>query len=603
MDEEYPYQIILGINQYAREHDINVSYFSAFGGIVDSSGFDAGEYSIFKLPDLTCFDGVIVSNTISNTIARNALIDRVKAAGIPAVIFECKDHKEFHDVSIDNYSVMKKLVEHLILVHGARLFHYISGPFANQEAVIRYQAFRDALEEHGIPFDEERRMYPGFFRSYDGVRAIEEFAESGLEMPDAFVCANDSMALTAMSRLQDLGYRVPEDVMVTGFDDILGARNSSPALTTVKRPLYVSGQKACEMLLALMNGEEQPQSIDLETEPVFTESCGCHGEDAESIREFRREMYQRMTSTYTDVHMLNRMIAGLAGVENIEECVEVIKTMLRAIECQDFNLCLVKDWETTYSVSPVEDEGIGYPERMTAPLVWKDGEGKSITTYESRQLRPEPYTTGGNISYYLPLHFDRRILGYYIISNTDFPINTIHCHTITMCIGNAIDNLSKLNVLDPLCGIYNRNGLNHNAEYVFQEAVRNGTELTILFIDMDGLKNINDTYGHKEGDAALKGISDSIRGCCRAVDVCSRIGGDEFVVIGRGTGLAEKFEERFNQKLETVNEQLAKPYRLSASVGVITVVPQESDSLPELIQKADEVMYEVKKRKKMKAKT
>ena len=174
MDEEYPYQIIQGINEFAREHAINVSYFASFGGIVENSTFDDGEYSIYKLPNFTKFDGaLLLTNTFSNPVIRNAIIDRVKAVGIPSVIFECKDYEEFYDVSIDNYAVMKKLVEHLIKVHGAKTFNFISGPEANPEAKARYQAFRDALAENGLDFDEDKRLFKGFFRSYDGIRAIE----------------------------------------------------------------------------------------------------------------------------------------------------------------------------------------------------------------------------------------------------------------------------------------------------------------------------------------------------------------------------------------------------------------------------------------------
>ena len=93
MDEEYPYQIIQGINEFAREHAINVSYFASFGGIVENSTFDDGEYSIYKLPNFAKFDGaLLLTNTFSNPVRRNAIIDKVKAVGIPSVIFECKDY-------------------------------------------------------------------------------------------------------------------------------------------------------------------------------------------------------------------------------------------------------------------------------------------------------------------------------------------------------------------------------------------------------------------------------------------------------------------------------------------------------------------------------
>ncbi len=598
MDEEYPYQIMTGINEYAKEHSINISYFAAFGGIVDSEEFDVGEYSIYNLPDFSRFDGaLLLSNTFSNSAIRNAIIDNVKKAGIPTVIFECKDHEEFYDVSINNYSVMKRLVEHLIKVHGARVFNFISGPASNPEAQERYKAFRDALSENQIEFDEENRFFQGYFRSYDGIKAVEAFQKSGMSLPDAFVCANDSMALTAMSRLQNLGYTIPNDVIITGFDDTFNAQNSYPVLTTVKRPLYYSGKKACSILLGLINHETLPRSTSLEADPVFSESCGCHDNDNENIQIFKRNTYRRFERTYANIHMLNRLIAGLAGAENISDCVDSIEQMLRMINCSDFCLCLVKDWENSYNVAPLEEGEKAYPPLMTAPLVWQNGIRRTVKQFPSSRLFPEPMTTGGNISYFLPLHFNQRCLGYYIIINNDFPINSLLCHTMTMSIGNAIDNISKLNVLDPLCKIYNRNGFTKNAGFVLMECVQTKKPVSICFIDMDGLKTINDTFGHKEGDFAIKSVSEAISSSCDSMDVCGRFGGDEFVAIGRGEEFVEKFASRFKEKLEEINGEADKPYEIAASLGHITEIPESIESLFDLIQQADAKMYEKKKEK------
>lgn len=598
MDEEYPFQIIQGINDYAREHSINVSYFAAFGGIVDSEDFDNGEYSIYNLPDYSKFDGaLLLTNTFSNPDVRNKIIDKVKAADLPSVIFECKDYEEFYDVSINNYSVMKKLVNHLINDHGAKVFNFISGPSANPEAKERYRAFRDALKENGLEFDEENRFHQGHFRSYDGVKAIENFEKSGMSMPDAFVCANDSMALTAMSRLQDMGYKIPDDVIITGFDNTFNARFSSPVLTTVKRPLYYSGTKACSLLDEITDGKDIPRSTSLEAIPVLTESCGCNELDEDDIRDFKRSTFQRFERSYAHIHMLNRLIAGLAGSENINECVDSIEQMLRMINCSHFNLCLVKDWEHIYNTIDVENGENTYPPLMTAPLVWDSGVRRTVKQFPSKRLFPEPFTTGGNISYFIPLHFNQRILGYYIFINNDFPIQSILCHTMTMSIGNAIENISKLNVLDPLTKIYNRNGFNKNAEFIFKECANERRPLSICFIDMDGLKKINDTYGHKEGDFAIKSLASAIESACGSVDVCGRFGGDEFVAVGRGFGFIKRFTNKLTKTLEEINEESGKPYKVEASVGYISTTPLNSDTLFDLIEQADRKMYEVKKEK------
>jgi len=357
MDEEYPYQIIKGINEFARNHAINISYFASFGGVVENSSFDDGEYSIYKLAQLASFDGaLLLTNTFSNLDIRNSIIDKVKAANIPTVIFECNDYEEFHDISIDNYAVMKRLVEHLINEHGYKVFNYISGPETNPEAQERYKAFRDALSENSLEFDE-RRLHKGQFRSYDGIKAIDDFMHSGLSLPDAFVCANDSMALTAMNKLQLNGVKVPDDVAVTGFDNTFNARNAFPVLTTVKRPLYASGVKACEVLYSLMQGEKSPRSTIMDAEPVFAESCGCNPDSIDNALEFRKETALKIERTYMGIHILNRLIAALAVAKNIDECSDAICKWLEAVDCGEFALCLVSDWEKTYNTLSYDDGG------------------------------------------------------------------------------------------------------------------------------------------------------------------------------------------------------------------------------------------------------
>ena len=598
MDEEYPYHIIRGINDVVKVNDANISYFAAYGNIIKSDKLDVGELSIYNLPNFSDFDGaILITNTFANPELRDSVIARVKSADIPTVIFECKDHKEFHDISIDNYSVMKELVEHLIHKHGARVLNFVSGPLSNPEAADRFRAFKDALTDNGIEPDERRIYYAGF-KSYDGIKAIDAFVESGLPLPDAFVCANDSMALTLMTKLQRMGYKVPQDVMVTGFDYTFNARNSSPALTTVRRPLYNSGVEACNILLDLMNGKERPLHTLTEAFPVFSESCGCNVEDTEDIIDFKRYTYQRLEQTYTSVHMLNRLIAGLATASSIEDCVENLKQMLSTLDCEKFTLCLVSDWEKDYHTLALEKETF-YSEFMTAPLIWDKGETRTVANFPACNLMPELQETSGNVNYFLPISFDDRCLGYIIMTNTDFPIYSILCHTMTMSISNAVEHVSKLNVLDPLCKIYNRNGFIKNADKIYRECINEGSNVIVSFIDLDGLKLINDNYGHKEGDFALTTTADAISSCCTEDMFCARFGGDEFLAFGKEDRDSRlTFEERLVNKLKEINLSIKKPYLVDASIGTIISPASEDIAILDIIQLADDKMYDIKKAKK-----
>jgi len=197
--------------------------------------------------------------------------------------------------------------------------------------------------------------------------------------------------------------------------------------------------------------------------------------------------------------------------------------------------------------------------------------------------------------------------------NSDFPIKSMLCHTIVMNISNSIENirklyhlnnaieeLDKLYVIDPLCNIYNRNGFIRESDPLFKAAMQNGHKIMIAFIDMDGLKMINDNYGHKEGDFAIQKLASIISECCMENCICARFGGDEFIFFGYDVDEeeGEEIKKRIIQKIADINKIIYKPYEISASMGFYIGTASEDMTLFKMITKADEIMYEQKKRKK-----
>ncbi len=613
LDEEYQYNVIRGINQYAREHMVNISYFAAFGGVVESRKFDLGEFSIFNLTNFSYFDGALLMlNTFSDPEIKARIVERVRASGIPAVAFETKDYPDFYDISIDNFKVMKMLINHVIQQHGAKVLNFVSGPLSNPEGKMRYDAFCAAMEENGLEIDE-RRIFRGSFRGYDGKLAADAFADSGLPLPDAFICSNDSMALNLITSLERMGYHVPDDVIVTGFDHTFSARNACPALTTVKRPLFLSGYQACEKLCRLLNGENQPRSTELDAAPVYTESCGCPGDATDDLREYKKRISRRLEITNSNILMLNRLTAGLAEAETTAEDMDVIEKVIRDIDCEKFCLCLTANWQEAFSPKMPPRDPHGYSEYMTAPLIWDKGARRSVAIFKSSEMFPESPRSGGNIYYFLPLHFGDRCLGYYIVTNGDFPIYSLLCHTLTMNISNSIENirklfhlnrameeLNRLYVIDPLCEIYNRNGFINLTDEMFRDCITRKECVILSFVDMDGLKFINDNFGHNEGDFAIRQLAEIVKTCAGTHGICARIGGDEFIIFARGANenAAESLAKKFNEALTMCNARLQKPYQLSASIGSIVTVPSQDDTLYGMIRQADDKMYEIKKRKK-----
>jgi diguanylate cyclase (GGDEF)-like protein/PAS domain S-box-containing protein len=157
--------------------------------------------------------------------------------------------------------------------------------------------------------------------------------------------------------------------------------------------------------------------------------------------------------------------------------------------------------------------------------------------------------------------------------------------------------LRSLSLIDDLTRLYNRRGFLTLAQQQLKLARRAHRELLLLFVDMDDFKSINDTFGHQEGDEALRRTAGVLRRTFRDSDILARIGGDEFVALVADTGdnVSEIIINRLRSELRERNEQDGYLYRLSFSVGVARFDPLAPPSIEELLATADSMLYEQKK--------
>jgi diguanylate cyclase (GGDEF)-like protein/PAS domain S-box-containing protein len=159
------------------------------------------------------------------------------------------------------------------------------------------------------------------------------------------------------------------------------------------------------------------------------------------------------------------------------------------------------------------------------------------------------------------------------------------------------EKLHEVSITDELTGLLNRRGFLIFAQKQIELAKRHNGRLSILFVDLNKMKRINDEFGHKEGDLALVATSHILRKTFRESDVIARIGGDEFTVL-MSDPPAFPFKEtvirHIEDNLRTHNELAGKPYSLSASMGMVYYDPDHPASLEELLSRADALMYEHK---------
>ncbi len=160
------------------------------------------------------------------------------------------------------------------------------------------------------------------------------------------------------------------------------------------------------------------------------------------------------------------------------------------------------------------------------------------------------------------------------------------------------ETLRNHSLKDDLTGLFNRRGLLKQAAPYFDFARRQRESLLLLFIDLDGMKKINDEFGHNEGDNALISTASILNRSFRTSDIIARLGGDEFTVLVTDLNVSkEEAIRRVNENLQAYNETEKRGIKLSFSIGVATLEPERMTCFEEMLVQADKAMYEQKRLK------
>lgn len=177
-------------------------------------------------------------------------------------------------VTVENKAAARKMVDHLIDVHGKRRIIFMRGPIHQEDSYWREMGYKASLEEHGIKFDEALILNGGFEREI-AYEAMIAFISNGKKSFDAVFAGDDDAAIGVLTALREIGKDVPADVAVAGFDDLRLTSYLDPPLTTVRAPTEDVGRTAAQQLFNLIEESPVDAVTLLPTEIILRRSCGC----------------------------------------------------------------------------------------------------------------------------------------------------------------------------------------------------------------------------------------------------------------------------------------------------------------------------------------
>ena len=604
---EFQRKLCQGIIEEAEKEGFNVAISSNYGKYGENNAHFFGDQMIWDLPEYEEFAGVILAlDTIEDRNSRQMILEHIrKSCDCPVISIREKVEGAVNFL-VDNTIGMAGMIRHFIEVHGKKKLCFMSGPESFWDARERMQCFIRTMEEYHLPVTEHQMFYGDYWYN-KGAEACNWFL-AGETVPEVIVCANDHMALSVASELIHRGIRVPEDVCVSGYDGLKETLAFTPAITTMRVPFKKMGKRAVEIIV---ENQEKTDWKDLgdvffDAEILARESCGCLAKASEQIILEKQRDYEKKRAEGDRNLQFDYMSIYLSEADSIEDIAHYVERFHQNLYgIRDYGLCLCRRLHDAEGYKE-------YTDQMELCVQIKDNQLKKEVRipFERRELLPgEMLDENPQVWYFAPIHFQDHCYGYEVFrfwnwhetANLHFHWNInignkIHDLLIEDKMKTLIDELAYMYDRDELTDWYNRRGLEKQGGDLFVQAKKEQKYVFLCVVDLDGMKQINDNFGHIEGDFALKKVCETIIESCRGEYICARTGGDEFVVIAKNVTEMEgrAWMVKMEKELERFNQSGKKPYDIHASYGITSRIPNKEDSMEQFIKESDEKMYRYK---------
>ena len=608
---------IIALSKACAKKGVRMVTLSSAGGffVNNTNPVNEGDFHAFHSMDFSDFDAIICfSEIVKDQELLEFFAEQGKRYNIP-VLMEERHVDGCIDVTMDYTTAFEELCRHVVEEHGCRKVFFMGGMADNNFSLDRELIYKKVLEDNGIEYSK-KNVYYGQFWQIPTEEEMDRMLASG-NIPEALICANDEMAIAACEKFQEAGYRVPEDVIVTGLDGIDRSEWNRPTITTCFVDRDKQAEEKISFIIDWIEGRTKSMNKILHYSFRKAESCGCGCYNNNISFENALDMYESNKFLLNYNLNIYELQEEFAKTNDQERLMGIVK------RCFEFEGVIALTREYDQFLDPVGDEGelVGNdkPYRVfysTMPGLRKNELVDFKAMYTLFDDEKDDTQT-----FIMPINFVGNTYGFFAIKTEDsrrfYNLGVL----LSIALGNSLgvfytrnsliqmnhrleevnDTLTAIYTRDNLTGLYNRHGFYDASDDLISEAREFGESMYIISIDMDDLKVINDNYGHAEGDSALTAFAAAIKYSAHDEDVCSRFGGDEFVVAGVAKDAKRKsrsFINKMNKFLMKYNGTSDKPYKVIASMGVSVMKVNEDFSLDKIIRLADREMYENKKEHK-----
>lgn len=611
VEELYQQKLLRGIITQCYGLNYDVAIFSTFIKDTGLPEYKRGEKNIYNLVNYDRFDGIIVAPlTLAIENLSEEIEETLKKKCKCPVIYVDKTSEYFPHIETDDRNAMEQIVDHLIDKHGYKDIFCLAGDLKSVATLQRVDGYKASLIKHNIPVDESRISYEGDFYFTGGEKLARKIVSGEIKKPEAVVCLNDYMAIGLSDELLNYGFHIPEDMAITGYDAVDEVATSYTTITTFEPPVVQTGiNVVCELSYLITGVKPQPIKEVFGSLEVGN-SCGCKEPSSMSRSSVLRlkdklEDYRRFFNSY--------MQEAITSPRNLEDVLNKFGYYLYLInDYSDYYLCLCDEWDETYDTTQCPHPMDGYTKEMKMVLARVNTEYvPSNYMFKTEDMIPDLWKDRDKPKayYFTPLHYNGYCIGYSVLTYG----NKIQSYDITYrnwsrYVMNALEYIRVNKQLylssfrDALTGAYNRNGFKQKLPGIIEEGIDMHKKVFVIMADLDNLKAVNDRYGHMAGDDVIVETVNAIRSCLTGNEICVRIGGDEFLIVGTYEDESDNYPETLINNIKAYinkyNKRTRKPYSIRISMGEYTGYIKKESDIEDMINLADEAMYKDKARNK-----
>lgn len=621
IQEEETYRCVSEINRHAVANGCRLIIYNSCADLYLTNNInDMAEKSVFQLIQYDMLDAMILmGETLKDEPMLRSIADNCRKRNIPVITI---DHPMDNCINFtfDYSQTFEKLCRHIIEDHGLKRVNMIAGMKDNAFSEERVEAYKRVLRDNGIPFKSAYLGYGDFWDTPTNEVMKGWFDCEEPDVPEAIICANDSMAVTAGRFLQSRGYRIPEDIVITGFDGIMEAEYFVPPITTCTKDYEEMGKQIIEVINLSLDRKPYSKNFSVDFHIKKAQSCGCVSTASYNTNVMMGDILERLRRSQERQAITCNLQIAVGNMTSLSQLPDIV---VNNFIFHSVAIAVNEDIFRAPSFGEKYKGDNAFSDSMNVichRYGWVDQEPciisrKSIVPMLDEMLeKTDPVII-------CSMHFTDLVLGYCVfqteINYNEFEKVHSFMHAINSSLGNfrnqmhiryintqlvsANDELEKLYIHDHMTGLFNRRGFYRQFNEQYEEAKDKSLYIVIISADLDELKNINDTYGHKEGDNAITTVGHALLTSAIQGEICSRFGGDEFTVAGivsYSRNYFDNFRSRFRGCLKEYNNASGKPYEVQASIGFCAQPVSTHLSLEQMIKLADDMMYQDKVNRK-----